>query len=219
ISRSSVYSVLDSMHERGILMLLPGEPLVYKAENPDTLIPKLKRQFSENADVAQFKLKNIAKESGEEQFFNIKGYDNVVDKARELLLQAEKEVYLNTDFSLHLFEKEFKILNERGVRIIVFSFANLNTSGLNIEFYSHHRGECVEGYPTRMMLVTDMNVTLVADAYKDRPEFLGTVTKNSLMVSIISEHIHNDIYLLRLKEKKNFVFDESITIGTMLENR
>ena len=70
-----------------------------------------------------------------------------------------------------------------------------------------------------MMLVTDMNVTLIADAYKDRPEFLGTVTQNSLMVSIIAEHIHNDIYLLRLKEKKNFIFDESITIGTMLENR
>lgn len=219
ISRSSVYSVLDSMHERGILMLLQGEPLVYRAENPDTLIPKLKRQFSEDADVAQLKLKNIAKDSSQEQFFNLKGFDNVVAKARELLLLAKKEVYINTDFPLHLFEKEFKILNKRGVRIIVFSFANLNCSGLDIEFYSHYRGECIEGHPTRMMLVTDMNVTLIADAYKDRPEFLGTVTQNSLMVSIIAEHIHNDIYLLRLKEKKNFIFDESITIGTMLENR
>ncbi|WP_310605369.1 TrmB family transcriptional regulator [Anaerosporobacter sp.] len=219
ISRSSVYSVLDSMHERGILMLLSGEPLVYRAENPDTLIPKLKRQFSENAEEAQLKLKNIAKDSGQEQFFNLKGLDNVIAKARELLLQAKKEVYMNTDFSLHLFDKEFKILKKRGVRIVVFSFANLNCDGLDIEFYSHYRGECTEGHPTRMMLVTDLNITLIADAYKDRPEFLGTVTQNSLMVSIISEHIHNDIYLLRLKEKKNFVFDESITIGTMLEKR
>lgn len=219
ISRSSVYSVLDSMHERGILMLLPGEPLVYKAENPDTLIPKLKRQYVENAELAQEKLKNISKESSQEQYFNIKGFDNVIAKARELLLQAEKEVYMNTDFSLHLFEKEFKILNERGVRIIVFSFANLDCSGLDIEFYSHYRGECIDGHPTRMMLVADMSVTLIADAYKDRPEFLGTVTQNSLMVSIISEHIHNDIYLLRLKEKKNFVFDDTITIGTLLEKR
>ncbi|WP_167958915.1 TrmB family transcriptional regulator [Anaerosporobacter faecicola] len=219
ISRSSVYSVLDSMHQRGILLLLPGEPLVYKAENPDTLIPKLKRQFAENADEAQQKLKNIVQDTGQEQFFNIRGFDNVVAKARELLLLAKKEVYMNTDFSLHLFEKEFKELNKRGVRIIVFSFANLNCTGLDIEFYSHYRGECSEGHPTRMMLVSDMNVTLVADAYKDRPEFLGTVTQNSLMVSIISEHIHNDIYLLRLREKKNFVFDDSITIGTMLEKR
>ncbi|HEX3075490.1 MAG TPA: helix-turn-helix domain-containing protein [Lachnospiraceae bacterium] len=219
ISRSSVYAVLDSMHERGIILLLSGDPQVYKAEKPDTLIPKLKRDFIENADLAQKRLENIQQDTGQEQFFNLKGIDNIIAKARELLMSSKKEVYMNTDFDLHLFEEEFKLLKKRGVRVVVFSFANLDCKGLDIEFYSHYRGECITGNPTRMMLVTDLNVTLVADAYKDRPEFLGTVTQNSLMVSIIAEHIHNDIYLLRLRDNKHLVFDETITMGTMLEKR
>lgn len=220
ISRSSVYSVLDSMYQRGIILLIQGDPQVYKAENPETLMTKLKRDFIENANMVENKLKSIQSAGKEEQFINIKGYDNVITKARELLSSAEKEVYINTDFNLNIFENEWKILEKKGVRVVVFSFAALEHEGISLELYTHNRPIDEEKVPSRMMLVVDLSVTLVADAYKERPEFLGTVTSNALMVNIISEHIHNDIYLLKLrnKEGRNVVTDE-IRINTLLEER
>lgn len=220
ISRSSVYSVLDSMYKRGMILLLQGDPQVYQAENPETLINKLKEDFNKNAKIVEEKLKSIQTDSKDEQFFNMNGYDNIITKIRELLSLAKKEVYMNTDFDLNLFEKEFKILEERGVRVIVFSFAALEHEGIKLELYTHNHPISKVKKATRMMLVVDLSITLVADSYKERPEFIGTVTSNALMVKIISEHIHNDIYLLRLsnKERKDLV-NGDIRIDSLLEQK
>ncbi|HEX3039829.1 MAG TPA: hypothetical protein VHP54_06000 [Caproiciproducens sp.] len=70
------------------------------------------------------------------------------------------------------------------------------------------------------MLVTDMDATIVADRSPGKDNWFATVTNNTLMVSIIAEHIHNDIYLLKLKEKYGSnLIDDTIKIDTMLENR
>ena len=46
-----------------------------------------------------------------------------------------------------------------------------------------------------------------------------TVTNNALMVSIIAEHIHNDIYLLKLEQKYGSeLLDDNIRLDTILED-
>ena len=70
------------------------------------------------------------------------------------------------------------------------------------------------------MLVTYCEKTLVADKAPRREGFLGVFTDNVLLTSIISEHIHNDIYLFKLKKLygENLI-NEDIKLNTMLENR
>ena len=41
LSRSSVYSALNSLYNKGIVFLLPGESNVYKAQDPDILLETL----------------------------------------------------------------------------------------------------------------------------------------------------------------------------------
>ncbi|MCY6371895.1 TrmB family transcriptional regulator [Clostridium ganghwense] len=219
MSRSSVYSALDNLYKRGVIFLLPGDSQIYKAENPTTLINKMKTEFIETADLLETKLNQLGNSDSEERYLNIEGYDNVISKTREILLTAEKEVYINTDFNLQTFSKEFIELGKRGVRIIVFSFAKLNGKDLPVEIYNHCDSSCF-GKQTRIMLVVDCKRTLIADRGKHREEFLGTFTENVLLASIVSEHIHNDIYLLRLKDKyKKNLIDDEIKINTILENR
>lgn len=66
----------------------------------------------------------------------------------------------------------------------------------------------------------DYEKTLVADKGPHREDFLGVFTDNILLDSIISEHIHNDIYLLKLKKLygENLINEDS-KLNTMLENR
>lgn len=219
ISRSSVYAALDKLYKKGIVFLLPGNTQVYKAESPSILINKMKNEFIETTELLEEKLKELETSSVDERYFNIEGYDNIIIKIKQMLLSAKKEVYINTDFNLNIFAKELKEISDRGIRIIVFSFSKLETDKLPIEIYAHEQTGCL-GKETRMMLVVDCKRTLVADQGKHREEMLGTFTDNILMCSIISEHIHNDIYLLKLKNKyKDNLITEDIKLNTILENR
>ncbi|MCY6482916.1 HTH domain-containing protein [Clostridium aestuarii] len=219
ISRSSVYAALDNLYKRGVVFLLPGGTQIYKAENPTTLMNKMKSEFIETADLLETKLNELESDDSEERFLNIEGYDNIVSKCKTLLLTAKKEVYINTDFNLQAFSKEFVELGKRGVRVIVFSFSKLDSENIPVETYNHCDSTCF-GKETRIMLVVDCKRTLIADRGKHREEFLGTFTENTLLASIISEHIHHDIYLLKLKNKyQKDLIEEDIKINTILENR
>ena len=85
----------------------------------------------------------------------------------------------------------------------------------------HSHGVVIKdcGANTRMMLVVDFKKTLIASS-EDNGQFLGTFTDNKLLASIVAEHIHHDIYLLKLKREygKDLV-DENIKLRTLLEER
>ncbi|WP_160361611.1 TrmB family transcriptional regulator [Clostridium chromiireducens] len=219
ISRSSVYSTLDNLYKKGVIFLVPGDSQVYKAENPSVLMEKIKKEFNETTDLLTNKLKDLETCDVEERYINIVGYDNVTLKIKQLLLEAKKEVYINTDINLCRFQDELSKIAERGVRIIVFSFKNQVLDDIPIEIYTHSNLKC-EGKETRMMLVIDCEKTLVADRGPHREEFLGVFTDNILLASIVSEHIHNDIYILKLKELhgENLI-NNDIKLNSILENR
>ena len=219
MSRSSVYSALDNLYKKGIVFLLPGDSQVYKAENPSVLINKMKTEFNETTNLLDYKLKDLEKSDSEERYVNIEGYDNIILKIKHLLLSAEKEVYINTDIELSRFESELIKIAKKGVRIIIFSFKKCTLENIPMEIYNHCSSNC-DGKETRIMLVVDCVKTLVADRGPHREEFLGVFTDNILLASIISEHIHNDIYIWKLKKLygENLI-NEDIKLNTMLENR
>ena len=149
---------------------------------------------------------------------NIKGEKNVIEEVKKMLESAEKEIYLNTNYDLDLFKEELKSLKERDIRIILFSFHNLDLDGLEnlVEFYHHDKKEG-QNEEKRMMLVVDEEEVLIANK-KINGELIGTLTKNNLLVSIVSEHIHHDIYLLKLKEKYGEdLVDEEIKLNSHFE--
>lgn len=219
ISRSSVYSALDNLYKKGVVFLVPGDSQVYKAEDPSVLIEKLKNEFNETTSLLNDRLKDLEVPNIEERYVNIAGYDNIIIKIKQLLLEAEKEVYINTDINLNKFKNELKQIVERGVRIIVFSFKHQVLEDVPIEIYTHCNIEC-EGKETRIMLVIDCKKTLVADRGPHREEFLGVFTENILLASIAAEHIHNDIYILKLKKiYGDNLINNDIKLNTILENR
>lgn len=197
-SRSAVYNSLNNLYEKGAVFMLPGEIKLYKAENPEILIENLKNDYMETAKSLKDGLSFLNAKEKDEQYWNIQGYEGFVLKAKEMLLDSKEEVYINTNYNLNIFRDELKILNERGVRIILFSFEIYPLDGIQIEaYYKDAKEHCPY---KRMMLVTDYKKTLIGSG-KDDEFFLGTFTENELLVSIISEHIHHDVYIYKWEEK------------------
>lgn len=215
ISRSSVYPALESMYKKGYVMLVQGESQSYVAEDPNALLSKLKDDFYSNTNFLDTQLKNIKVGNVEERFLNISGFDQMINKTKELLRLAREEVIMNINGGISYLRDEIISLRKRGVRVIIFSFAKLDVSGLDVEYFSHETFDNSD--LSRIMLVVDFKQTLVADIYDQRPIWLGVLTNNPLMTSIVCEHIHHDIYLLVIDSKLRYEILTNNKLNSIME--
>lgn len=223
-SRSSVYLALDNLYKRGCVYLISGDTNMYKAEKPEVLIEKMKANFEEAANTIKDDLLQLDKADNGKNYYNLNGTQNFINKAKELLLYAKKEVYINTCIDLQIFKNELDILKNRGVRIIVFTYSKMNVENLPIELYRHpiedyDEAECQKD-EIRLMIVIDLNYTLICSTNSEEAEMTGTFTENQFLANIIAEHIHHDIYLLKLKKREQReLIDKDILLDSLLENK
>jgi HTH-type transcriptional regulator, sugar sensing transcriptional regulator len=218
IPRSTAYACLEGLYKKGAVYLLPGETNMYQAHDPEQLFEALKKEYSKDADIIKNKLSQYRQHQPIDQYWNIEGYDNFRTKVKQLLLTTKKEIYLNTNYDLHIFKDELELLLGKGVRIIVFSFENINSDNLELEFYYNQKFIMQTANPQKKMyLVVDFNKVLIASGYKDK-ECVATFTKNEALVALVSEHIHHDIYAHKLEEITGKVlFNGTVSLGTLQE--
>ena len=215
ISRSSVYPTLDAMYKKGYILLVQGDAQTYVAEDSEVLINRLKRDFKTSADSLDAQLKSIKVGNIEERFVNISGFDQMITKTKELMRQAQKEVIMNINGGISYLRDEIIALRKRNGRVVIFSFMDLDVKGLDVEFYTHKMVS--RNDLSRIMIVVDYKQTLVADIYDERPIWLGVLTNNPLMTSIVNEHIHHDIYLLLFEEKNGTSLFDNHKLDTLME--
>ncbi len=217
--RTSVYMALDRLYTLGYVYLVPSENerKNYIAVEPENLMPKLKEDFIKTADFLKEELSKVQIKNNLEQTFNLKGEDIIYDKAKELILKAKREIYLNTNINLEIFKNAIDEATRNNIRVILFSFEKHVDYALNIEVYNKTETPISNGNRKRIMLVVDMEDTLVASSKES--EFSGIYTKNELMVEIIAEHVHNDIYLTELEKIYTEGFWDKINLHTMKEEK
>lgn len=211
ISRSSVYSSIDNLYTNGYIFMSDGDTKEYEAKSPDLIFSQIKQKTVENIDILKTELSKMMLQEEKEFVYNVTGFDNLLQKAKEIINQANLEIYLNTDFNLELFAKELCEAAERGVRIIGFSFNKMTSPHKKIELYSRSENEETE-YPShRFMCVADMKLALM---FSHREETLGIYSNNRLIVKMIAEHIHSDIYLT---EYERLAPEQCIRVNTIHE--
>lgn len=223
ISRSSIYPVVDAMYTKGMLFKNSCDKESYFALDPETLLKKLQYEYNKSIEEANDLLKHIKPINTIHNFLNINGYESVIEKAKEILRNSIREVYMNMDVPLEVFDKELSILEEKNVRVIFFSFAKVKSKYKNVEVYSHNFAEVDD--PSRIMIVSDLQTVFIANNNNpkafDKKSWIGTYSNNLLLIQIVSEHIHHDIYLYEIYNKTNIDFfnkeDNSILLSSLLE--
>lgn len=220
IPRTSAYSSLESMCQKGYVYSLQGNPVTYAAKESKSLLHNLKESYETSIRDLEHSLADYKPFSAKDQYWNIKGQENITEHIGRLLQTAESEVYISTNMDLDVFYEQFSELVGKQVRIIVFSFHEIpgRFQVKGVEYYSHLE-RSVPDEESRFMLVVDQQSALVMNR-NQLGEALGTFTENSFMVSMMLEHIHHDIYLLKLKQKYGTdPVSEDIKIGSRFEQR
>ena len=200
LSRSSTYPIIDKMHLEGSLLLESGKKELYYAQDPKELISTLEFKHKENMIELKKEFDQVKIQPLKTPYFNLNGFESILGKARTLLYESKDEVYMNTDLPLELFEDAFDFLNRKGVDVYVFTFSKTNYTKPNVFIFNH---QISEPSSQRLMLVSDLNSVLVANYDPFRHEWQATSTQNNLMIHIVTEHIHHDIYLIKLKNAMN----------------
>ena len=103
--RTSVYIALNSLYQKGVVFLLPGESNEYKAQSPDILFDKLQNEINNNIDSLKESFSKINSSNETDQFWNISGYENIINKIKDMINSAKNELYINTNINISIFNK------------------------------------------------------------------------------------------------------------------
>lgn len=154
------------------------------------------------------KYENEEKYSSNNKILNeittLKRNDNMINKIKDLLFNAEKEVYINTNMDINLFEEEFNEASQKGVRVTVVACEKYKNHDIPIDKLYTYSNERNKNSSQKFMLVIDNIIALVAEENKTNDDISYTVTDDPLLVSVISKNIHNYIYILKLRDNIDF---------------
>ena len=218
LPRSTVYNSLGNLEKRGAVILTPGNISVYQAEEPRALFARLTDDLRRSAAGISDELSKLSVKKTSQGFFNIEGYANVLAKMKEFLISARKEIYMHTNIDLSVFERELIELADRDVRVIVFSFCPVNDRELPVEFYYSDKFAASPKTYSKMMMVVDNDKALIVRGYGEN-DFRGVYSDDVILIDLVSEHIHHDIYLHRLERKHGIgnIVEADILLGSLQE--
>ena len=210
--RTTVYSGIEVLYKRGAITLIHETSNTYIANDPIEFIKKLKKEYIESAEFLEEEFKNFDNHKDKGEFYNLKGYKNTINKIKEMINSAQKEIYINTNYDLENFKIELQEAEKRKVRVILFTFQKQEFEQYPVEAYYNPKFHCSDD-TKRVMIVIDGQIAFIGSGKVDK-EFFGSFSYNKLFIQIVSEHIHHDIYLLGLEKLYGIQWYDKIKLGT-----
>lgn len=209
--RTTVYQNLDLLEKKGyIKSYLDKEITYYEVINLDDFFDEQKKRVEDSTKILKDEFKKLNISETQKQFYNINFLENIEKRISQMLLKAEKEIFINTNIDLQKFKKELYELKKKKIKVILFSFHQLENENIN-ELQNSFKELGIEAYirddfnkekilkNKRIMMVVDDKAAIIAGNYEG--EFSGTYSENKLLVTIVREHIINDINLTNLEVK------------------
>jgi sugar-specific transcriptional regulator TrmB len=199
VPRSAIYGVIKQLEDLGAVNALYSSPDKYIPLPPEQLFKLLEDKLKAKIEDARESLKDIESSNLSDHLWNIVGYQNMVHKARELIQNAQKEIYLSIwRRELKLLKAELKKAKDRGVRIILFSFTKLDYEGDYTFSYELSQRKLAKAWTHKMILVADNKELLMGEADEKLPKKTAWTT-NKAIVDIATNHIILDVTLLGVR--------------------
>ncbi|WP_299982264.1 TrmB family transcriptional regulator [Desulfobacula sp.] len=116
IARSRIYDVLRNLISKGyVIEVNSGQ---YAPLPSDELVRRLKRSFDSNIDSFEDQIATASQKNDLEYVWTITGYENVMEKALEMIKEAKEEIYVRLfpEANRHL-DEYLTDADKRGVKI------------------------------------------------------------------------------------------------------
>ncbi|MEF9959637.1 MAG: helix-turn-helix domain-containing protein [Niameybacter sp.] len=186
ISRSNVYAGLYSLQEKGKCYLLDEEPNKYIALPKEDLLRSAQKDFSKVYET----LETLYPESLllSDPYITIKGYQNVVDKITNTILDCKSHLYiLTTSDILEQFQAVLsEISTSKRVTIICDSHLIIG------EALIHTKAKPILGFH----MIMDTHCVITGDLSQESSQCLFTT--NQSLVRLMRESLITELEMIRL---------------------
>ena len=199
VPRSMIYEVLGKLTSRGAAMSMRGEGTTKYAPVPaDELLDSARREHDELITSLRDDLAGLPAESDLEYVWNIEGHSNVMAKAKEMIAQAKRCVYLA--LVSVTFPALRPVLEEavgRGVRVVLYTTGELELPGARVAVAQASEQTLGQARGLGLMLVIDGQEVLIGE-WLTATQARGCWTSSPLLVFIAEHHLRTDLYLPRI---------------------
>lgn len=191
IPQARAYDALKSLVAESFVFSDQEKPQKYIPISPKELTRRFKRKVNSTLEYLEKKLPSV-REDYNEPIHTISGYENIIEKLREVINNAKESMYCEfwqSDYK----QLEPEIMNayDRGVDIKIVGYDNLQT--VFGQVYSHEGAKELEYYlGSRMVFVLADNV----ESVWGRIEKQVIWTKHNDIAFLMKEFMVHDMYLL-----------------------
>ena len=191
IPQARAYDALKSLVAESFVFSDQEKPQKYTPISPKELTRRFKRKVNSTLEYLEKKLPSV-REDYNEPIHTISGYENIIEKLREVINNAKESMYCEfwqSDYK----QLEPEIMNayDRGVDIKIVGYDTLQT--VLGKAYSHEGAKELEYYlGSRMVFVLADNV----ESVWGRIEKQVIWTKHNDIAFLMKEFMVHDMYLL-----------------------
>jgi sugar-specific transcriptional regulator TrmB len=193
VPRSAIYEVVNRLEVMGVVNATYSKPKKYVPLTPDKLSQLLESQFKNNLGSFRENIEKLSVPIQIGHLWNIKGYENMIQRAKEMIESAQKFIYLSVwNRELLQLEDELKKAEKRGVKVVIFSFTALPFSTGRTFSYQLSETELEKIWDHKIILCIDLEEILMGDAEHEQHTNIAW-TRNKAIVNIGSNHIVLDL--------------------------
>ncbi|SKA69110.1 TrmB family transcriptional regulator [Desulfobaculum bizertense] len=193
ISRSNAYGALAGLCEKGAAMKASGDAKSYSAVPGKELIRNLRRQCDKTLDVLEKSLPD--RQETEAPYLTVSGFENVVDKAQNVLDEAEHHIYVSLNsHEATLLHDALCRATARGLKTVIVSDTDPNVPECIYHFFPKDAGQ--------FNIIADTSTVLTGSL---DPELSSQClySKNTNLVRLMREAFVNELELIRQREEKS----------------
>ncbi len=194
ISRSRIYDVLRSMIAKGYV--LETKSSQYAPFPPDELVKKLAMDFNQTIKLFEKEVAKAYQEPEYEYIWTLTGYENIMQKAKQMINSAEDEIYarLFSKASNYLV-KYLQQADERGVKIRYVAMGDVSVD-FDVQVVHPAKDSLIEKIGGRSFdIITDKKESL-AGIFEPENEDSSPIswTRNKWFVTANRDSLRHDFY-------------------------
>lgn len=190
ISRSNAYSSLASLVEKGAAHAIEGAAIHYTPVPIEEICDNRIKKLQQTKEIL---LKSIPKKRQDsEGYVTIKGKANILNKMKNMIMEAEERVYISVaEPVLQAVLPDVKKAIARGIKMVVIVNRPFSLEGATV----YDAGEKEQ----QIRLIVDSEIVLTGDLEQgEHSTCLYSRKKN--LVDLIKESLKNEIQLIEMKK-------------------
>ena len=215
VPRSAIYEILRKLELGGAVYSEGKKPVNYFPIPPEKLATQLASRFEHNIHDLKDKLSELNAPLSDQQTWNIKGYNSMIDHSRSIIDGAKESIFMSIwDRECSGHKIQLGQAESRGLDICIFSFTKLSHSFGTVYSYNIDEEKLRKIWHRQIMMVADKKNSILGGADKT-VDNQCIITDNSSIVDACLNYLILDLTLF--SQRKNI--DVQKNISKMMSNK